>query len=259
MKKYLSFFMAAIFFATFTISCDKDDDNDDDDNTPEVSLLAEVTATWGWADDAQETWKYTYDEQKRLTKVENYYEGEFDKAFDYDYSTPGKLFITRTDQEPLEHHLDSEGRITRAYWSATDYAGYTYNADGLMTKIIEHYDGADHDKWDIEVVDGNIMKHTRYNSSGDVDRIKTFAYTIGDNVNFIDEAIVESAWKTVSGLFGKTSEKLVDYLDYWNGPGDEANAKRTTITYEFDDKNRVSKMTRTGDGWVEVFDYTYID
>ena len=251
--------MVALLMASVTVSCSKDDDDDDDNKPIEVSLLAKIEATWGWDNDSQESWEFTWDADKRLTKIDNYWEGTFDKAFTYDYSTPGKLFITRTGQEPVEHHLDTEGRITRAYWNATDYAGYTYNADGVMTKIIEHYDGADHDKWDIEVVSGNIMKHTRYNSAGAVDRIKTFTYTVGDNPNGIDEAIVESNYKVVSGLFGKTSRKLVDYLDYWNGPGDEANAKRTTLTYEFDNKNRVSKLTRTGTGWTEVFVYTYVD
>jgi hypothetical protein len=260
MKKYLSLLFVAFLMASISISCSKDDDDDDDNTVIEAAMIAEVTATWGWADDAQETWKYTYDTEKRLTKIDNYWEGVLDKSYTYDYSTAGKLFITRTGESPVEYDLDSEGRITKEYWSTTEWAQYVYNADGFMTQIIEHWGDADHLKYDIEVLNDNITQQTRYDDDGTtVNRIKTFTYTIGDNVNNINEAIVESSWKTVSGLYGETSKKLVDYLDYWNGPGDEANAKRTTLSYQFDDKNRVSILTRAGDGWTEVFEYTYVE
>jgi hypothetical protein len=260
MKKYLSLLFVAFLMASISISCSKDDDDDDDNTVVEAAMIAEVTATWGWADDAQETWKYTYDTEKRLIEIENYWEGDLDKTYTYDYSTAGKLFITRTGESPVEYDLDSEGRITKEYWSDTEWAAYVYNADGFMTQIIERWGGEDHIKYDIEVLNDNITQQTRYDDDGTtVNRIKTFTYTIGDNVNGINEAIIESSWKTVSGLYGETSKKLVDYLDYWNGPGDEANAKRTTLSYQFDDKNRVSVVTRAGDGWTEVFDYTYVE
>lgn len=259
MKKYLSFFFAAIIMASISISCTKDDE-DDKDPVIEKAMIAEVTATWGWDGDSQETWKYTYDNEKRLTKIDNYWEGELDKTYTYDYSTSGKLFITRTGESPVEFSINSEGRITKEYWNdaKTEWVEYKYDATGFMTQIIEHWDGADHVKWNVEIVNENITKHTRYDDDGNVNRIKTFNYTIGDNVNAIEEANINSPWKNVTGLYGKASKKLVDYLDYWNGPGDEANTKRTTLSYQFDTKNRVSKVTRTGAGWTEIFDYTYV-
>lgn len=256
MKKYLSFMMVALLMATFTISCDKDDDGDKKE--AEASLLKTVKAVWGV--DEWETWEFTYDADKRLTKVENFWLTDFDKAYDYDYSVPGKLSITRTGQTPVVYDLDAQGRITKEDWGGGEYASYEYNADGYLVKVKEFWGGVDHLKWDVEITNGNVTKHTRYSDEGLVNRIKTFSYTPGDNVNNIDQVlVVDSNWRTVSGLYGKPSKKLVDYLDYWNGPGDEANTKRTNIDYEFDDKNRVSKITRVGVGWQEVFEYTYYD
>ncbi|PKP52182.1 MAG: hypothetical protein CVT92_10210 [Bacteroidetes bacterium HGW-Bacteroidetes-1] len=257
MKKYLSFMAVALFMATLTTSCKKDDDDKDDDKPIEASLVAKIKSTW--AVDEWETHDFTYDANKRLTKVENFWLTDFDKAFTYDYSVAGKLSITRTDQDPVLYDLDAQGRITKEYWSSDEWASYEYNADGYCIKVIEHWDGVDHLKWEYEITNGNITKHTRYADDGAVNRIKTFTYTSGDNVNNINEAINQSGWKTVSGLYGKTSKKLVEYLDYWNGPGDEANTKRTNVSYEFDAKNRVSKVTRAGAGWEEIFEYTYVD
>lgn len=257
MKKYLSFMAVALFIATLTTSCKKDDDDKGDDKPIEASLVAKIKSTW--AVDEWETHDFTYDANKKLTKVENYWLTDFDKAFTYDYSVPGKLSITRTGRDPVLYDLDDKGRITKEYWNSTEWTAYEYNADGYLVKVFEFYGGTNYLKWEYEITNGNITKHTRYAANGTVNRIKTFTYTNGDNVNNINEAINESGWKTVSGLYGKTSKKLVEYLDYWNGPGDEANTRRTNITYEFDAKNRVSKVTRAGAGWQEIFEYTYVD
>lgn len=256
MKKYLSLMMVAFLMATVITSCNKDDD--DDDNKVKASLIKEIKAVYGV--DEYETWKFTYDANKKVTKVENFWLADFDKAYTYNYSVPGKLSITRTDYDPTVYDVDASGRITKEDWGGGEYAAYQYNTDGYLVKIIEHWGGADHTKFDIEITNGNITKHTRYSDDGVVNRIKTFTYTPGDNVNNMDQAnAVDSNWKTVGGFYGKNSKKLVDHLNYWNGPGDEANTKTTNITYVFDTENRPSKITRAGDGWQEVFEYTYYE
>lgn len=256
MKKYLSLLMTAALVAAFVTSCNKDDD--DDDITVAASKIKEIKAVYGV--DEYETWKFTYDANGKVTKVENYWLTDFDKAYDYDYTVAGKLSITRTGQSPVVYDLDAQGRIVKEDWGGGEYAAYEYNTDGYLVKVIEHWGGEDHTKFMVEVTNGNITKHTRYNDDGVVNRIKTFTYTPGDNVNNIDQAnVVDSNWKTVGGFYGKNSKKLVDHLDYWNGPGDEANTKTTNITYEFDSKNRPSKITRVGDGWQEVFEYSYYE
>lgn len=256
MKKIISMlFIASVLAMTFS-SCKKKDD--DDDNQVKASLIKEVKATY--SANEWEKWKFTYDAQKRVTKVENFWLNDFDKEFIYDYSTPGKLSITRTGQAPVMHDLDSQGRIIKEYLAGSDFNTYEYNADGYLVKVKWTRGGTEYTRWEIEITNGNIAKHTRKTSGGVVDRIKVFFFTPGDNVNNLDQGIViDSNWKTVGGLYGKTSKKLVDRLNYWNGPGDEPNTKTTTISYEFDLKNRPSKVTRTGVGWQEVFEYTYYD
>lgn len=256
MKKYLNYMMVALLMAAVTVSCDKDDE----ETTPEVkaSLVKTIKAVYGV--DEYETWQFTYDSDRRLTKVDNYWIEDFDKAYTYDYSVAGKLSVTRTGNDPTVYDLDSEGRITKEDWGGGEYAAYEYNAEGYMIKITEYWGGASHDKFDIEITNGNTTKHTRYDDEGVVNRYKVFTYTPGDNVNNLDQAnAIDSRWKNVTGLYGKNSKKLVDHLDYWNGPGEEANTKTTTIAYTFDAQNRVATITRSGDGWQEVFEYTYYD
>lgn len=258
MKKYLSFMIVAVLIATFTISCEKDKPV-----PPPVvvkpSLIKSVKAIYNATE--WEVWNFTYDAERRLTKVENFWLTDFDKAYDYNYSVAGKLSITRTGQSPVVYDLDTQGRITKEYKSGGEYNLYEYNTDGYLVKVKEFWGGIERLKWNVEITNGNVTKHTRYGDDGVlVNRIKTFTYTPGDNANNIDQVVVvDSPWRTASGLYGKPSKKLVDFLDYWNGPGDEPNTKRTTIAYMFDTKNRVSKITRSGVGWQEIFEYTYYD
>lgn len=256
MKKFLSMLFIATLMAMLLPSCgDKDDD---DDQTVQVSLIKEIKATYSATE--FETWKFIYDANKRVTKVENYWLTSFDKDFTYDYSVAGKLSITRTGQAPVVHDLDSKGRITKEYLTGTDYNAFEYDADGYLVKLIWSRGGVVYTRFEVEISNGNILKHTRKTSAGVVDRIKTFIYTPGDNVNLLDQVIVvDSNWKTIGGFYGKPSKKLVDRLNYWNGPGDEPNAKTTNIAYQFDAKNRPSKVTRSGVGWQEIFEYTYYD
>ncbi len=256
MKNYLSMLFIATLLALLLPSCGGDDD--DDDNTVKASLIKEIKATYSATE--FETWKFVYDANKRVTKVENYWLTNFDKDFTYDYSVAGKLSITRTGQTPVIHDLDAQGRVVKEYLSGTDYNTFEYDANGYLVKVVWSRSGVVYTRWEVEITNGNISKHTRRTSAGAIDRFKTFTYTQGDNVNNIDQVIViDSNWKTIGGFYGKPSKKLVDKLDYWNGPGDEPNTKTTTIAYQFDTKNRPSKITRSGVGWQEIFEYTYYD
>jgi hypothetical protein len=108
------------------------------------------------------------------------------------------------------------------------------------------------------ITNGNVMKHTTFDDDGvTVKKIKEFTYTTGENVNNIHQAnMVDSNTLPCGNLFGKPSKKLVDFLEYWD-PRITDPKKRTTITYEFDVKNRPSKITRTGVDFVEVYTYSY--
>ncbi|MCF8379314.1 MAG: hypothetical protein K9H49_07040 [Bacteroidales bacterium] len=256
MRKFLNYMLVATLMAAVIVSCKKDDTDPKDE--VKASLVKTIKAVYGVGE--YETWEFTYATDGKLTKVDNYWITDFDKSYTYDYSVSGKLSVTRTGEEPVVYDLDSNGRITKEDWGGGEYVAYEYNADGYMVKVTEHWGDADHKKFDILITNGNTVKHTRYDDAGVVNRIKEFTYTPGDNVNNIDQAnAIDSRWKNVTQLYGKNSKKLVDYLEYWNGPGDEANTKTTTISYTFDDKNRVATITRSGDGWQEDFEYTYYE
>lgn len=242
--------------ATVFVSCDKDDDNSDND--VKASLLKTVKAVYGV--DEYETWEFNYNAEGKVTSIDNYWLEDLDKSYNYDYSVPGKLSVTRTGENPTVYDVDSEGRIIKEDWGGGEYAAYEYNSDGYLVKVVEHWGDADHTKYEVEITNGNITKHTRYDDAGVVNRYKVFYYTPGDNVNNIDQAnVIDSNWKNVTNLYGKNSKKLVDHLDYWYGPGDEANTKTTNIVYTFDDQNRVATLTRTGADWQELFEYTYYE
>lgn len=256
MKKLLNYMLIATLMAGLLGSCEKDDKPEKEE--VKASLVKTIKAVYG--PDEYETWAFTYDASGKLTKVDNYWIEDFDKSYIYDYSVAGKLSVTKTGDDPTVYDLDAEGRIIKEDWGGGEYAAYQYNSDGYLTKVIEHWDDADHVKFDVEITNGNITKHTRYDDSGVVNRYKVFVYTPGDNVNNIDQAnVIDSRWKNVTQLYGKNSKKLVDHLDYWNGPGEEANTKTTSVNYTFDETNRVTSITRSGEGWQEVFEYTYVD
>jgi hypothetical protein len=254
MKKFLSFITVAALLAAGFTSCNKDDD-DDDPIVVEASKIKTLGVNYG---DGTEGYEFVYDNNDRVMKIYNSWEGEVVDTIKYDYSVSGKLTITKEGNATV-YEVNAQGLVTKEIWDETSYASYTYSADGYLTGIKEFWDGTDHKKFDVEVTSNNIMKHTRYGDDGVANRIKTFTYTTGDNKSELHQAnAVDSNWKTIGNLFGKPSTKLVDFLKYWE-PGDEANTGTTTITYTFDTKNRVATMTRAGDGWQEIFTYSYYE
>jgi hypothetical protein len=219
------------------------------------SLIKVIGVVYG---EDVESYQFTYNATtKQVTKIENYWNADLDKTYIYDYSVAGKLTITK-GTSATTYDINAQGMITKEDWGGGEYVAYEYNSDGFLVKIIEHWGSADHLKMQAVITNGNIMKHTTYEDDGvTVKKIKEFTYTIGDNINNIHQAnMVDSNTLPVGNLFGKPSKKLVDFLEYWNPQNSNPKA-RTTITYEFDSKNRPSKITRTGDGWSEVYTYSY--
>lgn len=255
MKKFISILMLAAIAAMSFTSCDKKDDDGDDPIVVPPAKIKTISVNYG---DGVEGYEFIYDASDRVSKIYNSWEGVAVDTIMYDYSVAGKLTITKEDW-PTTYELNSAGLVVKEIWDETSYASYEYDANGYLTAVNEFWDGANHKKFDVEVTNGNVTKHTRYNDEGNPNRYKTFTYTTGDNNAKIQQTnAVDSNWKTVGGIFGKSSNKLVDYLEYWDA-GDEANKKTTTITYTFDSKNRISTMTRSGDGWQEQYSFTYYE
>jgi hypothetical protein len=208
--------------------------------------------------DGTERYEFTWDAvTKKITKIDDFWNDELDKTIAYNYSVAGKLTITSGSSSTV-YDINAQGMVTKEDWGGGEWAAYEYDADGFLVKVIEHWGGADHLKMQALVTNGNIMKHTTFEDDGvTVKKIKEFTYTVGENVNNIHQAsMIDNNTKPVGNLFGKSSKKLVDYLEYWN-PQKTDPKLRTSITYEFDTKNRPSKITRAGSGWQEVYTYSY--
>lgn len=254
MKKQFLFLALVAFVALNVSSCKKDDGGDD----PVVVVASPIKSIGVVYADGVERYDFTYDAvTKKITKIEDYWNDELDKTITYDYSVAGKLTITSGTSATV-YDINSSGMVTKEDWGSGEYAAYEYDANGYLVKITEHWGDADHLKMVAVVTNGNIMKHTTFDDDGTtIKKVKEFTYTTGDNVNDIHQAnMVDSNTKPVGNLFGKPSKKLVDFLEYWD-PRNSDPRKRTTITYEWDTKNRPTKITRTGVDFVEVYTYSY--
>jgi hypothetical protein len=204
--------------------------------------------------DGTDLYEFSYDEQSRIDTITNYWNDAIDKLLYYDFSVPNKLSIDRNG-DISDYELDGNGRVV----IDADGSKYEYDADGFLLKMSEYWDGAFHLKYEMVIANGNVMKITTYDDDGvTAKKIKEFVYTSGLNVNGIDQVIVvDSPWKTIGGLYGKVSKNLVDYLEYWDPRENPIAKSRTTITYDFDSNDRPITITRSGDGWQEVYTYTY--
>lgn len=207
-----------------------------------------------------EEYQFTYDASNRIQKIDDYWEGTLDKTITYDWSVPGKLTITSGDW-PTEYDVNENFMVTKEWWSEDEWAAYEYDANGFLVKIIEHWGGEDHQKMVGEITDGNYIRHTTYDDDGvTAKKIKEFFYTIGFNTNAIYQtSMIDNNTKPMGNLFGKPSAKLVDYLEYWDPRENPIEKGRTNISYEFDGKNRPTTITRSGDGWQEIYTYEYFD
>ncbi|MDY0102074.1 MAG: hypothetical protein RBS07_03995 [Lentimicrobium sp.] len=255
MKKFFLVLTLAAFAAVSFTSCDNKDDDDENPVVVPASKIKMLGVNYG---DGVEGYEFVYDANDRVSKIYNSWEGAVVDTITYDYSVAGKLTITKEGYATV-YEINDNGMVTKELWDETSWASYGYDADGYLTSVKEHWDGEDHNKYDVEITNGNITKHTRYGDDGTVNRYKTFTYTTGDNKAELHQAnAVDSNWKTIGDLFGKPSNKLVDYLEYWV-PGEEDDKKTTTISYTFDTENRVATMTRAGDGWQEVYSFSYYE
>jgi hypothetical protein len=206
--------------------------------------------------DGTDLYEFNYDGNSRVDNIINYWNDVLDKTLTYDYSVANQLTINR-DGDLTVYKLDAQGRVIED----GDGSKYEYDADGYLVKMSEYWDNAFHLKYEMTITNGNVTKITTFDDDGVTPKkIKEFTYTSGNNVNGIDQVIVvDSPWKTIGGLYGKVSNKLVDYLEYWDPRESPIVVKKTTISYEFDANDRPTVITRSGDGWQEVFTYSYYE
>lgn len=258
MKKYLKFLTAAVLTCSIVvISACSDDEGGGSKKVPPAKIKT-IAFDNG---DVIESWEFTYDAEDRVSLIEITYDGGSDGTREYDYSVPNKLTITRNGNEFL-FDLDSEGRVIKEYYDTDEWDTYQYNSGGYLIKIIEHYGGADHLKYELTVDDGNTTNRIRYDGAN-VSEDREFSYTIADNASGIHQIYaIDSEWKNIAGLYGKQSDKLVEkYVRHITS--DPTSTYGATYEYTFDDKDRVAKQTKIGTGsggtFTESWTYTYYE
>jgi len=273
MKKNV-FFLSVVVLALstfFITSCDNDDDGGPEEIPPALIKSLSIAA-----DGSVTTWEFTYDTEDRLTSVAIDEDG-FLFSITYDYSVANRLTETEVIEPGVEEYetvfvVDVEGRIIKQLWDPLEaddnFDGYEYDANGYLVRTYYKEDGVEVTQETATIADENITVHSRLDGST-VERTKTFTYlpnATALNVSNLPQAnLRNSERRTVSGLYGKGSKKLVDFLEleYPEFPDDYV---KNSNTYTFDDENRVLTITRTGvdvdgndTGLNEVFTYTYYE
>ena len=255
-KSLLTYFAFAALIAATASSCKSDDD---DGGTPVVEASPIKTLTYDDGTDS-EAYTFTYNTDKKVTSILDVYNGDVEGAetIAYDYSVANQVSVTKGDNDPMVWTLDPNGRVTKATDPYLQYYRYEYDANGFLTKVFEHYDDADHLKNQMTILNGNVTQILTFEDDGTtVKKTKNFFYTSGDNVNqYPQDNVIDSNWKSTGGFFGKPSAKLMDHAEYWNG-SDESAKNTTTYSYTFDDKNRPSVVTKSGNGFSETYTLTY--
>jgi hypothetical protein len=219
------------------------------------SLIKSISFFADWAG-GTEKWEFTYDDNAKITKFDNYWDGTLDKTIIYDYSVSGKLTLKRDGETWKEYDLNSGGYIIKD----DDGNTFEYDANGFMVKYYEFWDNADHLKYFIENADGNVIRITTYEDDGaTAKKIKEFFYTSGANIDGIHQAnAIDNEWKQIGNFYGKPSALLVDYFEYWDPSELPITKSKSSLTYEFDSSDRVTKATKNlTDGTTEVWEYGY--
>ena len=262
MKKYLTYLSAIVLVigTMFITSCGDDDDGGKTQVPPAV--IKSISFDDG---SAIESWEFTYDDQGRVVSIENIWDGGDPESITYDYSVANELTIDKAGNITV-YALDAEGRVIKEFWNEekTKWEGYEYDADGIMKKVVEHWDGTDHLKYEMTIVSKNVTNRIRYEDDGvTVREDREFTYTVGDNASGIHQIYaVDSEWKNIAGLYGKQSKKLVDaYVRHITAePGTSYGAE---YEYTFDTENRVATQTKNGTGsggaFSEMWTYTYYE
>lgn len=263
MKKSKIFLSAIALIAStmFISSCGSDNGSD----APPVVVASKIKKISFNDGFAIESWDFTYDASKRVLSISNVWDGGTPEIIAYDYTVAGKLTIDKAGNKTV-YVLDAAGRVIKELWdtAGTEWEGYEYNTDGVMKKVVEHYGGVDHLKYDLTIASSNTTNRIRYEDDGVTKREdRVYTYTPGDNLSAIHQVYaVDSEWKNVGGTFGKQSKKLLaSYVRKITA--DPASTYGATYVYTFDAKNRVATQTKNGTGsggpFTESWTYTYYE
>lgn len=257
MKIFKSMAVFGLLCAFMATSCSKDDDGGG-----QVVVAATPIKSMSVTDPSAniEKWEFTYDANKRVSEIKNYWNGALDKTISYDYSVAGKLKIT-SGTSVTNYEINSNNLVTKELWDASgsEFSSYEYDANGFMTKVSEFWGGSSKLKQEAVILNGSEVKQTRFTDAGLASRVREFTYTPGDNVNEIfQKPMIDHNTKPIGGIFGKPNKKLLSAMKYWDPRESPIVERTTTFDYEFDTENRPIKITSTlYDGTKEIVDFAY--
>lgn len=253
MKRKLMYLALAVFCAGLVASCNKDDNDGDDDGKTKAAKVKTMTLEADWGD---ETWEYVYDEQGRTSSIYNYGE-DWRDTFSFDYSTAGKLVYIKGGST-VNCDLNAQGLVSKLYWNADDGLTFEYDTDGYLKKVTEFWNGGSEVKCDITTENGNITGIVYKPEEATPAWTKVLTYTGGENAGGVHQAIQQTDnvndWQAQTNLFGKACKNINTKVQK------STSANPTNITFEFDEEsNRITKLTRSGIDWSEVYTYTYYE
>lgn len=248
MKKALLMFAIVALAASMALtSCKKP--------APEPVYYPRMTTyseDWG---NGMDQWVYTYNTDGYVTKVvRNWVEAGnaiLDKEWDFAWSYP-KLTITGTDNYDIT--FGANGLVSTMTekgdgWQET--YSYSYDVNGYLVSVSRNNDL----RSEIVIENGNIKSWTRFNKDDQVWQTKNHTYSHVVNFagihNIYSEQAGASRWLMETGYFGMPTMNLCSGNQWAHSD------KASTMAYEFDTNNCVTKVVKTYDGYDEISLYTW--
>lgn len=245
MKTFLKLAIVALVATVLTSSCEK---------KPKDPVFEAQIATYSedWGS-GMDQWVYTYNTEGKVTGVvRNWVENSNpvkDKEWNFAWAG-NKLTITGSNN--YEITFGANGYASTMTESGSDWAetyAYTYDANGYLISISRDGDL----RSEITIENGNIKTWTR--KSDDVWQTKNHTYSTVENKAGIYAIYSErggaSRWLQELGYFGKPCKNLCS-SNQWTH-----SEKASSLTYDFDTNNNVTKVTKTYDGDNEISIYTW--
>ncbi|HIW65464.1 MAG TPA: DUF4595 domain-containing protein [Candidatus Alistipes intestinipullorum] len=245
-----------------------DDGEDPQPGAPE-RLISQILYEYESSSYAEtETVDFTYDDQNRITRVENVYKenGETSdiRKFLYEYGE-GVIHVTtiysssdnsfKDESESYTAYLNEAGYVTRAEWNDGTEVTYTYDDENRLILVEEEGESEEY-VWE----NGNLVE-TRYTYKEEEPYINRYGYyeEYPNKENF-DLYYDFFSWDEELGLTGRLGVANRNLLKQVRGQGSQAGKDDIDISYEFDDEGYVTKYSQryspTSEPRVYTINYT---
>lgn len=234
---------AAATALSFATACSNDDENPGGSGSGDPQANVRIAS---WADD-WDSYAYTFDADGKVTKVSRN-NGEREWTFTYNGNK-----IEATGYSAFTITLGDNGYASE-YKDEWDTFTYTYDADGYVTQVTRNGEVCAN----AVIQDGCILKWSKFEDRDEdgtpEEYWKEHTYSNFPNVAGIHNIYVEKGagrWLQELGFFGKPTKYLCESngWDYSDAP--------STLSYEFDEKNCVTKETKSAADYEENYFYTW--